>query len=69
MYNTQTIEITKRCPFCGESKTFVLYAEDVEKWKQGALIQSVWPFMPANDRETLMTAICPECWDKEFGDK
>jgi hypothetical protein len=41
--------------------------EQLEAWKQGALIQNVIPHLSPDDREFLMTGVTPEEWRQVFG--
>lgn len=36
--------------------------------RQGALIQTAFWFLNADEREFLLTGIVPELWDEMFGD-
>jgi hypothetical protein len=39
-------------------------AEAYRKYEQGMAVQDAFPDRSADDREFLITGICPECWDK-----
>jgi hypothetical protein len=45
---------------------WVLDRQLVERWREGELIQDVFPDMSVNDREMLITGTHPACWDKLF---
>jgi len=54
------------CRECQQIK-FVEASEDgVKKWQQGELIQRALPELTAEEREMLISRICPECWNKMF---
>jgi hypothetical protein len=56
--------VTKTCRRCRVITPFILDTTRYQVWQSGQLIQSVFPDMDPEDRETLITGICPECWDK-----
>lgn len=60
------ITVTAVCPMCGDVKFFSLPADGFRAWQGGELIQRALPDLDANDRERLISGICPACWDKMF---
>ena len=63
------IEISsKKCPECGKVHSFEVEEADWIKWQEGALIQRAFPYLNDNQRESLITGYCSECWDKLFKD-
>lgn len=60
-----TIETT--CPFCKVKHIMYIDPEDYLAWQFGTLIQKAFPTLSKDDRERLITGICPKCWDKTFG--
>ena len=64
-----TIYLDTTCPFCGETRSIMVYEDDYAAWQQGALTQVAFPYLCAEDRESLISGICPHCWDKMFGEK
>lgn len=62
-----SVLIKKACPFCKREFQNTFPAEGYRKWQEGALIQDALPDCTADEREFLITGICPECWDKTFG--
>lgn len=66
---TEEIVLTRinaKCICCGAKKVYHLPAEDVKAWCNGKLIQEALPQLPAEDREFLISGLCPKCWDKLF---
>lgn len=61
------IVTTPECPGCKKVSTRFLDLDKFHRWQRGALIQDVWPEMPADERETLQTGWHGACWDKMFG--
>lgn len=60
--------IITACPFCGHSHVVEVNEADYLAWKGGALVQDVFPYLSADEREMLVSGICPDCWDDMFGD-
>lgn len=52
------------CPLCGTEWNVPVPASEYAAWKSGVLIQDALQSVPAEQREMLITGICPECWDK-----
>lgn len=60
--------LTIPCVCCSREYIVFVNAEDVEAWLSGSgLTQDVMGYLSENDREMLISRICPECWDKVFG--
>lgn len=58
------------CPNCGSYKTLLVNKNAYRAWRSGELtIQSAFPDMPKEDRERLITGLCPKCWKELFGDE
>lgn len=45
------------------------YAERMNRWKKGELIQVAFDNLTPNEREFIKTGITPEEWDNMFGEK
>jgi hypothetical protein len=41
--------------------------KDYLDWQNGVLAQVAFPYLSANEREALISGICPTCWEKMFG--
>lgn len=62
------IEIECTCPFCGETHIVVVDTIDYIAWENGnVLAQNAFPYLSADEREMLISGICPQCWEKTFG--
>jgi len=61
--------ITKKSMFSGTAHTMELPVTQaqLERWQGGELIQKVFPFLSASEREFLMTGVTAAEWDHEFG--
>ena len=59
------------CPWCGKKQRLVLNGERAIAYKQGSAmyesqhcnIQEAFPSFSPDEREFMMTGICPECWE------
>ena len=60
--NKVTIKV--QCKNCGKTFKIRVYPEDIEKYQNGELIQNAFPYLSAEDRELIISGICPTCWDK-----
>jgi hypothetical protein len=67
----QTIEcvgdqvvISKECKITGELYQLRVPKEKVEVWRNGGLVQKVFPELNPDQREFLMTGITPAEWEK-----
>ena len=58
--------ITTRCPFCGETHEIAVNENDYLDWQDGKLAQNAFPYLDADEREMLISGICPTCWDGMF---
>lgn len=57
------------CPICGRYTSVVVDENDYLDWKGGKLVQDAFWYLDANERELLISGICPHCWDSMFGDE
>lgn len=58
------------CPDCHGENFVEVYSDDIVRWKaEGAMIQDAFPYLDEDERELLMTGICPPCWDKILNPK
>lgn len=58
--------INANCRTCDYSTEIPITDEQLEKYENGALIQSVLPNISPGDRELLISGICGKCFDKMF---
>ena len=61
-----TIMIEIACPFCGAVHMIEVNLVDYWDWKDGKLAQDAFPYLTPDEREMLISGICPECWDSMF---
>ena len=62
-----TLLITKPCPYCGTVSKVGVPESGYRQWKSGTRIQDALPMLSADEREILMSGVCPSCWDDVFG--
>jgi hypothetical protein len=60
---SEQITIARKCPTCPTVQTVVVDDAAYQRWQAGAYIQDAFPLLTANQREILMTGMCPKCWD------
>jgi hypothetical protein len=62
--------LSLKCHHCEASQRVSVNYEDVQAWKDGALIQDALPYLNADQRELLISKTCGPCFDKmfDFGD-
>ena len=56
-----------QCVHCDETHQISVNYEDVQAWKNGALIQDVRSYLHADLRELLISKTCGPWFDKMFG--
>lgn len=60
--------LTRKCPFCGKEHSITVeqhgYLDSMDKLRAGALIQDAFPSFTPDERELIMTGICPKCWNE-----
>lgn len=57
------------CPFCGCVNKVTFEERDWYDWQFNAvLIQDAFPYLTADERELLISGICPDCWNGMFGE-
>ena len=62
---TGVVEVT--CVSCNTQHTILIPTDGYKRWVTGqAKIQDALPMLSEDDRELLMSNICPRCWDKLF---
>lgn len=60
------IEVVTVCPVCGEETVLLVPCDGYYAWLGGECIQNALPSLTADEREMLISGICPECWGKMF---
>jgi len=63
---TEIVEV--ECVSCKTKHTVIVPTAGYKLWASGqAKIQDALPGLSEDERELLMSNICPVCWDKMFG--
>jgi hypothetical protein len=62
------IELSISCPFCGNKNTVMVESQDYADWRNGKLAQDAFDYLSADDREIIISGVCPTCWSQTFGD-
>ena len=65
--NHEEITVATTCPFCGQTHEIDVNETDFVDWMDGVLAQDAFPYLSADEREMLISGICPKCWDEMFG--
>jgi hypothetical protein len=66
--NYKEVCVVTACPFCNKRHEVEVNEIDYLDWQDGVLMaQDAFPYLSADEREMLITGICPTCWDKTFG--
>lgn len=65
--NLHEITIITECPFCHRANEVEVNEMDYWDWQDGELVQRAFPYLSADEREMLISGICPDCWDRMFG--
>lgn len=60
------MKIQKKCPCCGKLQTLEVNENEYQEWLAGKSVQKAFPNLNEDQREILMSGICPECWDTIF---
>lgn len=65
--NYKEVSLATQCPFCGYTNEVEVNNIDFLDWLGGMMAQDAFPYLSADEREMLISGICPQCWDKYFG--
>lgn len=65
--NYKEICVVKYCPICANAHEVEVNEQDYWDWEDGALAQDVFPYLDPEEREVLISGICPTCANKIFG--
>ena len=65
--NLKEVTVVTRCPFCGHANFVEVNEDDYDDWQDGVAVQVAFPYLSADEREMLISGICPTCWARTFG--
>ena len=49
------------CPFCGDKHIVTVKPRELKAYEGGELVQDAFPMLNRDEREMIMTGICPKC--------
>ena len=55
-----------KCKICEDEFDLDVTSSQLFQWKQGALIQNVFPYLNAGERDLNKLGICSKCYDGFF---
>ena len=64
--NMKEVTIVTVCPICGCANFVSVNEIDYLDWQDGELVQDAFPYLSADEREMLISGICPDCWENMF---
>lgn len=68
--NKKEVIVVTVCPMCGHANEIAVNEEDYYDWSfDGVLVQDAFPYLSADEREMLISGICPKCWNKLFSEE
>lgn len=67
--NYKEVCVVTRCPFCGRGNEVEVNEMDYLDWQDGKLAQVAFPYLSVDEREKLISGICPTCWDRMSRDE
>lgn len=53
-----------KCQRCKQPQQITVLAVEFEKYRKGTLIQNALTSNTTDEREMLISGICPKCWDE-----
>lgn len=61
-------EIHLNCYECNQRQVLKTPLDNYLAWRHGDLIQNALADLSPDQREMLISGICPKCWNEIFGD-
>ena len=61
--NYKEVCVVTRCPLCGRGNEVEVNEADYWDWDDGVNAAVAFPYLSPNEREMLISGICPKCWD------
>ena len=61
-------KVVCRCVKCKSVHVLLVNSDDLQRWKDGELIQDAMPYLSADEREILISNICGRCFEQMFGE-
>lgn len=63
------VTLTTTCPECKSKNEIEAVEDDVKAWLAGMKLQYAMPYLSPDQREMLISGICPTCWNALFPPK
>ena len=60
-------EFVRFCPVCKKRQSVMVNIKDYIRWERGELTQRCFPYLSAEEREIIISGVCPDCWENMFG--
>jgi hypothetical protein len=61
------IAVIVKCIECGKDVSIIVNKKDLNRYNStNDLVQNIFPYLSANEREIFISQICGECYDKIF---
>lgn len=60
------VAVSGPCYSCGKPQTVFVKKADLDRFRNGEFAQDCFPYLPAGEREFLISGICDSCWDEMF---
>jgi len=64
-----TVDLVTTCPWCNKSENITVTRDELTRWLSGAYVQDALSNHNADEREQILTGICPTCWSNAFNEK
>lgn len=64
--NYKEVCVVTCCPLCGHGNEVEVNENDYFDWEDGVSVSVAFPYLSPNEREMLISGICPTCWNKMF---
>ena len=55
--------IVRTCPICNIKHFINVSKEAYDSWKKGTVIQKAFPELDEDQREWIISGLCPKCFD------
>jgi hypothetical protein len=61
-------KVARQCVKCEDVHILLVDSDDLQRWKDGELIQNAMPYLSADEREILISNVCGRCFEQMFGE-
>jgi len=63
------VDVQTTCPDCKRERSVSVPRDGYDRWQRGEYIQRALSGLTDDDRERLLTGICPDCFEQLFGNE